>query len=198
MGTDLNNRWRANIAEARRLARETARLRMARIETPGKQRRSGFLGLAGGLLAILAGAAGAAAMFLLDPIAGRRRRAMLADRTAAALRNAGEQIEKGRRYATAQLGGRAQSLAHPGDGGPMPNDASLAAKVETELFRDPSVPKGKININVEQGTVVLRGEARSARQRHSLERRAERIPGVEGVENLLHIPEEPAVVSPGS
>jgi hypothetical protein len=198
MGTDLNNRWRTNIAEARRLAHETARLRMGRIETPGEQPRRGFLGLGGGLLAILAAAAGAAAMFLLDPIAGRRRRSMLADRTAAALRDAGKRIEKGRRYATAQLGGTVQSLTHPGDGGPMPNDASLAAKVETELFRDPSVPKGKININVERGTVVLRGEASSARQRDTLERRAERIPGVEGVKNLLHLPEEPAVVAPGS
>jgi osmotically-inducible protein OsmY len=148
------------------------------------------------MVAILAGAAGAAAMYLLDPVTGRGRRAVLADRTAAMMRDAGQRLERGQRYAKAQVGGALQGISHLGDGGPMPNDASLTAKVETELFRDPSVPKGKININVEQGTVVMRGEVSTQRQRDTLERRAERIPGVAGVENLLHLPGEPVLAAP--
>jgi osmotically-inducible protein OsmY len=74
----------------------------------------------------------------------------------------------------------------------MPNDASLAAKVESELFRDPDLPKGDININVEQGVVVLRGEVADAGTSERLEKSARAIPGVWEVENLLHLPGEPA------
>jgi osmotically-inducible protein OsmY len=65
-------------------------------------------------------------------------------------------------------------------------------KVESELFRDPSVPKGSININVEQGVVVLRGEVPDPELAERLEHEARAIPGVWEVENLLHGPGEPA------
>jgi BON domain len=190
MNKELMNRWRANLDEARQLARETAQ-RAGRTRVTTESRTNGWW-LA--LIALVAGAAGAAAMYLLDPAHGRRRRAMLADRSAAALRDAGQQADKARRLAGGRLGGLAQEAFHIGDD-PMPNDASLAAKVETELFRDPSVPKGNININVEDGRVVLRGEVESARQRAALTRRAKGISGVTEVENLLHVPGEPIVAS---
>src|SRR3954464_9929170 len=37
------------------------------------------------------------------------------------------------------------------------DDTTLARKVETEIFRDDSVPKGDTNINSEFGVVFLRG-----------------------------------------
>ena len=40
----------------------------------------------------------------------------------------------------------------------QPDDVTLARKVETEIFRDADVPKGQINVNAENGVVVLRGE----------------------------------------
>jgi osmotically-inducible protein OsmY len=73
-----------------------------------------------------------------------------------------------------------------------PDDATLAHKVETVLFRPDDVPKGKINVNVEYGKVVLRGEADSQEMIDDLVRRATEIEGVERVESLLHLPGEPA------
>jgi osmotically-inducible protein OsmY len=75
---------------------------------------------------------------------------------------------------------------------PLLNDAALAMKVESELFRDLDVPKGSMNVNVEQGVVVLRGEVGDATTREQLERAAREIAGVWAVDNLLHLPGEPA------
>lgn len=190
MNRELMNRWRANLDEARQLARETAQ-RAGRTRVTSQSRTNGWW-LA--LCAVVAGVAGAAAMYLLDPVLGRGRRVMLADRSAATLRDARERADRARRMAGGRLGGIAQEAFHIGDE-PMPNDASLAAKLESELFRSPSIPKGKINVNVEAGRVILRGEVDSARQRSTLERKAAGIAGVTEVENLLHLPGEPAVVS---
>src|SRR5439155_7232226 len=73
-----------------------------------------------------------------------------------------------------------------------PNNATVAAKVESELFRDPSIDKGRMNINVENGTVVLRGVAESAGQIAKIEAATRAIPGVRSVKSLLHTPTEPA------
>jgi osmotically-inducible protein OsmY len=73
------------------------------------------------------------------------------------------------------------------------NDATLKDRVESELMRDPSMPKGAININAEQGIVVLRGEVATEEQRAAIESRAAQVRGVWYVENLLHLPGEPAV-----
>jgi hypothetical protein len=73
-----------------------------------------------------------------------------------------------------------------------PDDARLTAKVESELYRDDDVPKGAININVEFGKVVLRGEVESNELIEDLVIRTRAIEGVSDVESLLHVPGEPA------
>ena len=143
-------------------------------------------------MGLLGAAAGAAAAFLLDPVRGTARRTQLVDRTAAWWRDTTGSIERGSRYVGSTVEGKAQALKHGGESEPMPNDASLAMKVESELFRDPKVPKGDININVEQGVVVLRGEVGDAGMSERLEKAARAVPGVWEVENLLHLPGEPA------
>lgn len=72
------------------------------------------------------------------------------------------------------------------------NDVAITRKVETELFRDPDVPKGQIDVNTAGGVVWLRGEAKTPEMINDLERRALEIPEVERVENLLHLPKTPA------
>ncbi|HEU5263028.1 MAG TPA: BON domain-containing protein, partial [Gaiellaceae bacterium] len=62
--------------------------------------------------------------------------------------------------------------------------------VESEVFRDPSIPKGRINVNAENGVVVLRGEVDSADLVDRLERAVRDVQGVRGVENLLHVNEQ--------
>ena len=68
----------------------------------------------------------------------------------------------------------------------------LARKVETVIFRDNSVPKGKIDVNAADGVVWLRGEAKTPDMIKALERQASAIPEVKKVENLLHLPKTPA------
>ena len=64
--------------------------------------------------------------------------------------------------------------------------------MESAIFRDPAVPKGRININAERGRVVLRGEVDQVEQISALEAAARQMLGVTDVENLLHIPGTPA------
>ena len=72
------------------------------------------------------------------------------------------------------------------------DDVGLARKVESVIFRDASVPKGKIDVNAADGVVWLRGEAKTPEMIKALEREASAIPEVERVENLLHLPKTPA------
>ena len=71
---------------------------------------------------------------------------------------------------------------------PELDDATLAHKVESILFRDSSVPKGRINVNAENGIVFLRGQLDRPELIRTIEARARRIAGVRGVVSLLHVP----------
>ncbi len=72
------------------------------------------------------------------------------------------------------------------------DDRTITDKVETELFRDAKVAKGKIDVNTADGVVWLRGEAKHPEQIKELEAKALAIPEVKQVENLLHLPKTPA------
>jgi osmotically-inducible protein OsmY len=72
------------------------------------------------------------------------------------------------------------------------NDPALARKVETEVFRDDAIAKGNVAVNVEYGVVYLRGEVPSQDVMDELTTRARAVDGVRAVENLTHLPGEPA------
>ncbi len=169
-----------------RVARETAAHAIAP-ESRGPSRMA--FGAVGALL-------GVGAAYLLDPQRGRARRAMLADR----LTHLGRQAADGMRRGSSSIVREGRDLAsqatHRGGGEIMPNDSALSDKVESELFADATIPKGKININVEEGVVVLRGEVDGPGQIDELRRKAERIPGVMRVDSLLHLPGESAPAEP--
>jgi hypothetical protein len=134
----------------------------------------------------------AALTYLFDPRQGRRRRAIARDRIAAFIRRGRRQAGRRRRY----LSDKADGLAHQADlsrreKAPA-DDVTLAHKVETIIFRDPTVPKGRINVGAAGGVVTLRGEADSPGMIRELEQRTAAIPGVRSVENLLHLPRTPA------
>jgi gas vesicle protein len=142
--------------------------------------------------ATLGAAVGAAAAILLDPARGRARRAQLVDRTAALARHGAHAGERHLRHLGSLAAGKVQAVAARGEPAEWVNDATLKERVESELLRDSKVPKGQININAEQGIVVLRGEVPSERMRAKLVQRAGEVHGVWYVENLLHLPGEPA------
>jgi osmotically-inducible protein OsmY len=179
----MNIRDRTN--DARRRAAEAAD--RARRRAAGEPRGPGWLGAV--LLAGLAGIGGAIVAFLSDPARGRARRARLMDQGAAMVRRTGRHAERAARYAGATATGAMAAVSNatgPGGTGAT-DDVTLAARAETELFRDPSVPKGSININAERGTLVLRGQVPSEELRDRLGREAEQIDGVWSVQNLLRV-----------
>jgi osmotically-inducible protein OsmY len=96
-----------------------------------------------------------------------------------------------------QLKGAAQS-ATPGAGrAPAEerlNDPALVQKVESEVFRDEHIHdiKGHIDFNAEYGVIYIRGEVPDEKVREDLTIRTRRVDGVRAVENLTHLPGEPA------
>ena len=75
------------------------------------------------------------------------------------------------------------------------NDPALARKVESEIFRDDELPKGSISVNAEYGVIYFRGEVPSREVMDELTTRARAVDGVRAVENLTHLPGEPARTS---
>jgi hypothetical protein len=180
----LFDRWMRDADDLRREARARADLAMR------GRRGIGAVGALG--IALLGATAGALAAFMLDPDRGKSRRARYGDQAAALLRRGVRGTERVARLAGATAAGRMEAARHLGGGDADLNDATLAAKVETELFRDPTLPKGNLNINVERGVVVLRGQVDSEAQQSEIERRAAAIPGVWSVRNLTHLVGDPA------
>jgi len=140
-----------------------------------------------------AGALGALAMYFVDPQQGRGRRATSRDRMAAVFRARFRGLRRLSRATAAKACGLAQHVQHmEPEHWSVPNDATLAQRVKSELFRDPEIPKGHINVNAEAGIVVLRGEVDEPAEIRSIEQAVSRMPGVRGVHNLLHLPGMPA------
>ena len=142
---------------------------------------------------ILAGAVGAAIAYFFDPQNGRRRRKLTTDRAGAFFRSTERSAEQVGRGAAAQAQGVTQQVKHRKEAEkPQPDDVTLARKVETEIFRSAEVPKGQINVNADEGKVVLRGEVDSTDMIEDLGKKARKVQGVQEVENLLHTPDQPA------
>jgi osmotically-inducible protein OsmY len=138
----------------------------------------------------LVAAVGAALMYFLDPADGKRRRQVAVDRVRAFF---GRRASHGARTIGSQAQALKQKAAHlREEEKPQPDDVTLKSKVESELFRDPDVPKGQINVNAENGVVFLRGEVEGPELIEALGERARKVQGVREVENLLHRPGEPA------
>lgn len=135
-------------------------------------------------------AIGAALAYFFDPENGRRRRKEAIKRLAHVSSRHGSRIARG---AGSQARAMKQKAAHRREQRkPQPDDVTLARKVESEIFRDAEVQKGKINVNAENGKVVLRGEADSGEMIEELVAKARDVQGVQDVENLLHTPGQPA------
>jgi hypothetical protein len=144
---------------------------------------------------VAAGVAGAAAAFFLDPVSGKRRRHVARDWVAARFRGVGRRAARSGRAAGAQAYGTWKSATHVGEATPPESDAVLAHKVESEALRGPDLSGERINVNAENGVVVLRGTVQRPDQVDEIERRVRRVNGVRDVRNLLHLEGTPAPTS---
>ena len=140
------------------------------------------------LLLIASGAAGYGAAYFFDPEQGRARRAEIARRAKGLGREATRVAQRSTVVATDRAAGiKARVLR--GDG--STDDLTLLDRVESEIFRDPSIPKGDINLMVVDGKAVIRGQV-SEPQIGAIEAAVRKVVGVKEVENLLHTPGTPA------
>ena len=135
---------------------------------------------------------GTVAALFFDPQQGRRRRALVADRTAGLFRRTGRRAEQAGRGVGARIYGMSQHVQHLKEEPKDLDDVTLARKVETEIFRDPDVPKGQIDVNVQEGIVQLRGEVPNPDMLDDLVEKTRKVQGVRDVESLLHLPGTPA------
>jgi osmotically-inducible protein OsmY len=138
---------------------------------------------------------GAAIAYLFDPQSGRRRRALLRDKSAAYVRKSGRETARAGRAVAAEAYGVSQKAQHLKEEPKEYDDATLAQKVQSEIFRDADVPKGQINVNAEDGIVVLRGEVERPELMETLVERTRKVQGVRDVQNLMHLPGTPAPTS---
>jgi osmotically-inducible protein OsmY len=133
---------------------------------------------------------GAALTYFFDPQSGTRRRAMARDRVLAFFRHQGRDLGRAAGNVQAEAQGLVKKATQLKEREQFeePDDTTLARKVESEIFRDPEVPKGQINVNAEDGIVILRGEVERPELIGDLEEKTRSVQGVKGVENLLHAP----------
>jgi osmotically-inducible protein OsmY len=123
----------------------------------------------------------------MDPERGRRRRNLLRDQLMARTRRMARGFKALWRGAAAETYGVSHRIVHlvPKQT-EIGDDETLRQRVESQLFRDRHVPKGNLNISAEHGMIILRGELDSPLEIAQLEERVRRMPGVRGVQNLLH------------
>ena len=129
-------------------------------------------------------AAGAAAMYYLDPDTGRRRRALVRDRGVAARHDLEDYASATSRRAADQLQGAAARTRSRVSREPI-DDEQLHERIRSKLGRVVERP-GDIEVQVRDGYVVLSGIAEEEEISQVLSTVAA-IEGVEGVDNLLSV-----------
>ncbi|MDX3906082.1 MAG: BON domain-containing protein [Pigmentiphaga sp.] len=142
---------------------------------------------------VAAAALGATAMYLFDPIGGRRRRALLRDKAAASRHDLDRYARKARKRAADQLHGvaaRARSTIGM-DGSPV-DEWQLVERVRSHLGRVTSHP-GSIDVSATAGQVCLSGQI-LASEHEKLIAEVSAVPGVDSVEDRLEVHEHPGFV----
>lgn len=136
---------------------------------------------------VIAGIAGAATAFFADPQRGNARRKEAVDRIGGFTRHTSRKAQHLVRGVAAKTSGWTHKVTHLRLAHPNVDDGTLRDRVESELFRDPEVPKGNINLDVAEGRVTLRGQLRRPEQIGDLQARVAAVPGVQAVQSYLHL-----------
>jgi hypothetical protein len=155
--------------------------------TPSRLRRAAPL--------IGAGAAGAVLAFVFDPDRGRSRRAKAKDMIAGRARRTARVTGKKTRYVAGKMRGMRHRMATGIDEKDLelpPDDRTLVDKIKSQAI-GLNWDQSRIVINSVSGIVELRGEVDTPEDMERLEKAVRQVPGVIGVENMLHIKGSAAV-----
>jgi len=138
-------------------------------------------------------AAGALAMYYLDPEMGKRRRALVRDKMTAGRHDVERYARKTATRATDQLKGAAATIKSRADKSSQPeNDQQLAERVRSQIGRIVSNP-GAVTVQAEAGKITLEGNILSS-ERSRLVTAVADIEGVRWVDDRLTIHDAPGNV----
>jgi hypothetical protein len=136
-------------------------------------------------------AVGAAAAYLLDPVAGTGRRSRLRDQTGALIRRGEERADDLGRHATNVVQGKVREMTTAPER--SMDDGTVEARIRSEVLGRGDVDASGIVVNVEDGVAVLRGEVSGPDDAIAgIVDRTKAVEGVREVRNLLHVPGAPA------
>jgi osmotically-inducible protein OsmY len=131
------------------------------------------------IFTLLAGAGiGGALMFFLDPHGGARRRALVRDRTARAIRTGKEELHQGVEDARNRISGAVAEARGRNRDAPVEDD-QLVARVRAALGHHVD-RTGAIEVTADGGTVTLRGEV----SREELDDVLGTVGGIQGVRRV--------------
>jgi hypothetical protein len=140
-------------------------------------------------------AVGAAAMFMMDPAAGRRRRAMVRDKAVGAAHTVSDRVTQATRYAQSYAQGKvakAKSAVQHRTADEVVSDEKLVARVRSEMGRVLSHP-GSVEVTAINGSVTVRGPVLSS-EFDALMKCVYAVPGVREVVNQVETHATPAGV----
>lgn len=141
-----------------------------------------------------AGAAGAALAFIFDPDRGKGRRAKAKDMVAGRMRSTARATARRSRYIAGRANGMRQRVIHRNHRGEIefpPDDRTLIDKIKSQAI-GVRWDQSRIVLNAVGGVVELRGEVDTIEDMERLEKAVRKVPGVVGVENMLHLKNSPA------
>ena len=140
---------------------------------------------------VVASALGAAASYFFDPERGAGRRAQARDQLEALVRRGQRSARRTAMQIEDRVGGRMAQVQHAHDERDY-DDLTILDRVESELFGRRGFPKDRVNAEVVDGRLTLRGQLDSEEQIREVAAAAGEVPGVAEVIVLLHLPGTPA------
>jgi BON domain len=140
---------------------------------------------------LVASALGAAASYFFDAERGAARRAKARDQLDSVLRRGRRNALRTAMQIEDRARGRLAQVQHAGDERDN-DDLTVLDRVESEVFGRHGFPKDRINADVVDGRLTLRGQLDSEDQIQAVVAAAEGVPGVVEVVTLLHLPGTPA------
>src|SRR5262249_24307552 len=135
---------------------------------------------------------GAGLMYFLDPVQGRRRRALVRDKVASSVVQAGDFLDKAARDLEHRAWGIVAEARHLWAREQV-DDTTLAARVRPTVGRAVTHPHA-IAVTVHQGRVTLRGPI-LAREVPRLLEMVQAVRGVQAVDNHLDVYQQAANIS---
>ena len=133
-------------------------------------------------------ALGAATAYFFDPRDGRRRRALMRDRTLALLRQARRRLVGKGKYVAGQAQGVA-ATTHSRVASPevATDDETVRQRILSDAFRDVPVSTKDVDVQVHVGVATLRGAVPDETLVETLARRVSETPGVTQVKPELEV-----------